>query len=351
MPSNQWGCCNPEEGNNEQFITCKKCNKQYHIACISGDESQFTSDVCAKWNCPDCARNAPKSKKKDSTPVRNVSTNRGSKRQALNSPPVDKEQTDAPDDVDIRVILEGMQKKMDDNFATMRSDMINVLNEKLKPITSELSQINESISFISSQYEDIKRDNEASKLKIAELENENVQLNSTVNELSLRLNHIEQQSRQNNIELQCVPEHKNENLTQIITQLGKSVGCIINSNDIMNCTRTAKVDRSSTRPRSIVVQLASPRFRDQLLSSVISYNKANPKNKLNSTHLGLADGGNPVFISEHLSPMNKALHAAARRTAKEKGYKFVWIRNGKIFMRKSEESDLVRNMDTLKNIP
>ncbi|CAG9784930.1 unnamed protein product [Diatraea saccharalis] len=160
-------------------------------------------------------------------------------------------------------------------------------------------------------------------------------LKDNIKDQGFRLGQVKQQSRQSNIELQCVTEYKSENLLQIIAALGKTVGCVLDNGMILNYTRTAKVNRSSTRRRSIIVQLALVRLRDQLLASTISYNKANPKNKLNSSHLGLNGKPSPVFIAEHLSPTNKALHAAARLTAKEKEYKFVWVRNGKVFLRKN----------------
>lgn len=57
-------------------------------------------------------------------------------------------------------------------------------------------------------------------------------------------------------------------------------------------------------------------------------------------------------MTEHLSPANKALHAAARTRAKEAGYKYVRIRNGRVYMRKSDDSDyiLVKDTEMLKKI-
>ncbi|XP_026325743.1 uncharacterized protein LOC113234605 [Hyposmocoma kahamanoa] len=318
---------------------------------MSLDETQLTAKMRDVWNCPECVSKKPVSKKNDNTPIRNVNTSRGNKRPALNSPPTDNSRASMSRD-DIREILEVMTKNMDDNFAKMRQNMTSALDEQLKPIRAELSQMNDSMNFISNQYEDLKKVHEASQLRVTELEKQSVELKATVEDLTLRINQVEQQSRQNNVELQCVPEDKNENIMQIIHQLGKTIGCRLNDNDVLNCTRTAKVNRSSTRPRSIVVQLASPRLRDQLLASTISFNKANPQNKLNSSHLGLSGNITPIFVTEHLSPSNKVLHAAARRAAKDKGYKYVWIRSGKIFLRKSDDTEfiLVKNMDMLKNI-
>lgn len=290
--------------------------------------------------------------RKDNTPTRNVTITRGSKKQTLPSPPTPGNQAITRHDVR-EAVQEVLNENMKDIILKMQESINKMFDKELKPIKDELFEIKESMNFINTQYEDMKKNNEACKLKILELETKNEELSVTVNDLNLRVNQMEQQSRQNNIELQCVPENKNENLMTIISELGKVVGCQLKDNDILHCSRIAKMNRTSPRARSIIVQLASPRLRDQLLAATIKYNKGKSlENKLNSTLLGMTGNRTPIFIAEHLSPTNKALHAAARKRAKDTGYKFVWIRNGRVFMRKSDEANyvLVKNMDMLKSI-
>lgn len=92
--------------------------------------------------------------------------------------------------------------------------------------------------------------------------------------------------------------------------------------------------------------------RDTVLTAVKQFNKAHPKDKLNSSHLGLAGEKKPVFVSEHLTPANKQLHAAARKTAKDKNIEFVWVQNGRVFMRKDKDAIkiLVKDLDVLKSL-
>lgn len=102
------------------------------------------------------------------------------------------------------------------------------------------------------------------------------------------------------------------------------------------------------------MKLRSPRRRDELLAAVVKYNKNKEKvNKLNSNDLGIAGPRSSVFVSEHLTPTNKYLHAAVRKRAKEANYRFVWVRNGRIFVRKSEEDAnviLIRNLKCLDKL-
>ncbi|RVE48661.1 hypothetical protein evm_006732 [Chilo suppressalis] len=66
--------------------------------------------------------------------------------------------------------------------------------------------------------------------------------------------------------------------------------------------------------------------------------EANSKDKLNTVQLGYGCEKTAVYVSEHLCPYYKGLHAETRKIAREKGYKYVWIRNGRIFIRKNDES-------------
>lgn len=356
MSNASWGCCVPEKGNSDEYIVCIKCNKKYHYACMTIESKSINSDLLATWACPECVHPLPKTANKDNTPVRNVSTvrgnNRGNKRVAISSPQSASEKTNIYME-DIRQVVESViEDKMNELFKRFNENMAGFFAREIKPMRDELSNIRESLSFINDQYEDIKKENEASKLKITGLEKENDELKGTVNTLTQRVNQIEQHSRQCNLEIQCVPESRNENLTKMITKLGKVIGSSLKENDILNCTRTAKLNRESKRPRSIIVQVASPRIRDEILAMASKYNKANSDCKLNATHLGITGHTAPVFVAEHLSPTNKSIHAAARLKAKESGYKYVWVRNGRVFMRKTDESDyiLVKSLETLKKV-
>lgn len=74
---------------------------------------------------------------------------------------------------------------------------------------------------------------------------------------------MEQRAQASNVEVQCVPEAKNENVITLIKQLSNSVGFNIQDNEIAHCTRIAQINPKSSRPRSIAVQLSSTLVRDR----------------------------------------------------------------------------------------
>lgn len=98
--------------------------------------------------------------------------------------------------------------------------------------------------------------------------------------------------------------------------------------------------------------MVTPQTRDTVVAAVIRFNRSKKRteDKLNAVYLGFPNNKRPVYVSEHLTLANKKLHAATRATAKEKGYKYVWIRNGRIFIRKNNEcpSMVIRREDLKK---
>lgn len=183
------------------------------------------------------------------------------------------------------------------------------------------------------------------------VDNEHLILN--VNDLTNRLGQVEQHMRECNVELNGVPEHSSESLSNTVMQLARTVDCPITEDDIQNVTRIAKINKDTNRPRAIVVKLRNVRQRDSLLAAAHKFNKnKKTQEKLNSQHLGIGGTSVPVYISEHLTPANKQLHAATRQRAKELSYKFVWVRDGRIYMRKDEytPAKFIRGMDSLNNL-
>ncbi|CAH2084487.1 unnamed protein product [Euphydryas editha] len=234
----------------------------------------------------------------------------------------------------------------------IRTAIRDIFEEEFSKIKRQVLEFQESISYMNKQFEiavsDIKLCTESTK----QLEIENTALKSKVYDLEARLAQVEQDARQTNLEIHCLPEHKQENLVNTVLQLAKVVSFPLTDNDILSCNRVQKFNPKSKMPRTIICRLPSRLKRDNLLAAVLSFNKANPKKKLNTKLLGYGDAESPVYVSEHLTPANRSLHAATRIKAKEKQYKFVWVRNGKIFVRKDESSPalVIAHMDALKKL-
>lgn len=229
---------------------------------------------------------------------------------------------------------------------------IQEINSNISYLKSEFEEVKSAMTFMSAQYDEIKMEIKSQSETIINLQKE-VELLKTFNrQQTNRLNDIEQHSRASNIELQCVPEHRAENLVNMVQQLAKVVSYDLGKDDIHLCTRVAKLDNTNKRPRSIIVKLKNARSRDGLLAAASQFNRTHRDEKLNTSHLGIGGDKKPIFVAEHLSPFNKDLHKAARMKAKEYDYKFVWVRSGRVFIRKSETDRAipVKDYETLKRL-
>ncbi|KAI5645698.1 hypothetical protein NE865_02365 [Phthorimaea operculella] len=172
-------------------------------------------------------------------------------------------------------------------------DMITASIDRRIPVKldalNELPELIKSIKFMSENYDKINKEVENLRSEVTDLRSKNTALDKQVSELSHKMAQVEQQARECNLELQCIPEHKNENLVKVAVQLGSIVSCPLEENNIMSCTRVAKTNRDSSRPKSVILKMSSPRLRDSLLAACVKFNKANPTDKLNSSHLGIGE--------------------------------------------------------------
>lgn len=251
------------------------------------------------------------------------------------------------------LIREIIQTELRGILATdVRNVVQKCVREEINNVRLEVTELKTSMDFINHQFEEMRCNLDDKSKQIETLQKENNDLKPLIKDLSFRLAQMEQHARASNIEIFSVPENKSENLKTTIMQLSKVISCPLKEDNIIMCTRTAKVNAESMRPRSIIAKLSSPSLRDEIIAAVIRFNKNNHSDKLNTAHLGIGGEKGPVFVSEHLAPHSKELHKATRLAAKEKNYKFVWVRNGRIFAKKVETSDrlYIKDMDSINRL-
>ncbi|XP_028160227.1 uncharacterized protein LOC114352726 [Ostrinia furnacalis] len=366
-----WGCCNMSDLDDSRgYVCCMQCKKYYHNECL------LTSGVKeialgADWACPLCSLEKQRRSKHDNAPIKastSSSSNKAShpnqpkstrrvKRPAISSSPeMCVEEVEAPEYInkdDLRsVVTDVVRAELKDMFTQFQNSFSNMIDTRLKAVTDELKDLKTSMNFISEQYEDFAKEMNSCSSSVKKLKEDSSSMQEMIKDQNNKINQLEQRARMTNLELQCIPENKNENLINLVTRIGEVIGCIIEQDKILYCTRTAKANPSSTRPRNVIVQFSSPRVRDSFLAASISYNKKHKLDKLNTSLLGIGGEKKPIFITEHLSPTNKALHAAARLKARELDFKYVWVKEGRIFMRKDDGSDykLIKSMDCLNKL-
>lgn len=315
------------------------------MSTLKGNTNDWTT-----WLCPSCK---PKSGNSDGTPVRGGNPQKSTPESyiTIRNKKGNTTESFVAVETDGPVTSSEIRSIIRSEIATLAKHLnvtlVQCINNELKSIKTEIEQVKDSMTFMNEKYETIKSEISNKFTTLHQLQKENEQLSASLKEMNMRVNTMEQQARSSNVEIQCVPEHKGENLVSIVMNVARVTSCTIAESNIHQVTRIAKLNSSSNRPKSIIVQFSSPRVRDSFLSASIKFNKnKKPEDRLSSSLLGIGGKKENVYVVEHLSSKNKSLHAAARMKAKELSYQYVWVRNGRIYMRKTDGSDYVYVKDT-----
>ncbi|XP_069361037.1 uncharacterized protein PF3D7_1120000-like [Maniola hyperantus] len=142
---------------------------------------------------------------------------------AVSSPPQPVESGITGDEIR-DIIREELKSMMEEGLSRMNKTMHNIINSELKDIKSEMQCLKDSIEFLSGQYEDVTKEFKLATETIAELKQQNEKSQSTIKEISQKINILEQNARASNIEIQCLPENRSENLLEVVQKLIKVVG-------------------------------------------------------------------------------------------------------------------------------
>lgn len=170
--------------------------------------------------------------------------------------------------------------------------------------------------------------------EITTCKKENVQLREENIKLCTKVNELEQYSKNFNVEIQGVPVTDGEDVYELVCTIANHLGCELHPNDIEFCHRLRKSDKIPNKPPTIIAKLYSRRDKEAILNG-----KKENKN-LTAGDIGFQNLRSKIFVNEHLTASNKNLFWLARST-KQLGYKFVWVKRGKIFIKKDEASKTI----------
>lgn len=165
---------------------------------------------------------------------------------------------------------------------------------------------------------------------IESLTAENNQLKTKVRVLEDRIEDMEQYSRSNCVEIQGIPLAPSENVLSIVKEVGKAMDLDIADTMVDACHRLG-ARQNGDNPPGIIVKFVRRMDKEEFLK------RRRVKRTLSTRHIGRSDD-RPIYVNESLSPARRRLHAMARKCQREKNYTFLWVRNGKIFLRKEEHA-------------
>ncbi|XP_070377192.1 uncharacterized protein [Dermacentor albipictus] len=207
--------------------------------------------------------------------------------------------------------------------------MLVSINEKLEyllPLKQTVESVEDTVQFMSEQYDQLLTRIEKNERKVKELKHiiEGVEAkDSEMMQLKPEVDDLEWRSRKLNLEFHGIKQVQNENLLVEINKL-----TVLNKlpqlleNDIV---ATHRLPSKADKAPGIICCFANEAIGDKWWQS---------RKKLSSEN-------NSVFLAENLTKRTRALLFGTKLWAKTNNYKYVWHNNNKVLVRKTDGANAV----------
>jgi len=187
----------------------------------------------------------------------------------------------------------------------------------------QFDDFNKKLESTLTELKHVKKENEIIKA-------DNTRLSNEILEIKQKLDTFEQQNLGISVEINGVPKSNNENCLAIVQTIVKQLN--INA----TVSEATRIILSDNRIPIIVAKLDTLDMRRDLI-------RANKTKKLNANMLSSNwSTDNKIYINERLTKEKRILYSKTRAAAKVSNYKFVWISNADILVRKDEKSKITR---------
>lgn len=318
------------------YVKCFNCKSNYHFSsCCPLSESTYSSmygERKANWKCQKCK---PRSKSPNNVYQAFVFDDKN-------------QQTTLRDDDIVENSEENRAKIHQDSLA------LNTVNSTLCSVQSDVNDLKSDIKDIKTNLEQLSaitnnshtqiRDEITSALstitttlsklvdQVKELVEKDKQKEHQINAIDTRINQIEQQFIVKNIEIKNVT-NKEMSPYEIIKTIASSVDVEMSEADISNAYR---LKRQSDK---IVAEFTSLNKKRELMSKITRHRV--DADIINNNRNENNNNNNHIYINDQLTFNNKRLLWTTKTKAREANWKYVWVRDGKIFARKIENSPAI----------
>lgn len=208
-----------------------------------------------------------------------------------------------------------MGEKSDKNKMSDRDLMMKLYKDmqSLLPLENKMNKI---IALVTSQKEQI----DGMQAQLTLQMEENKTLRTELKKAWSDIDDLQQRSRLNNIIINGIPESKNEDVNMLVENIGQKLNIRDPASHIQVAHRVKSTN--DKKPKPIVVRLLNTKTRDVWTSAYRQKKMWEQK----------------IFLSEHLTKKNQQLLHKAKEIKRTQNFKFVWVRDCKVFIRKSEKS-------------
>lgn len=340
----------PSDG---RFLTCAACQNGYHLskACSGVADSTFSGMGASKregWKCPTCRSGELRSSSCASESILVADSSLVAENQqrlvadaSVASPSINTQLASIGaalnDLLSLKTSVEALLP------LPAKVDQLLALQPAVEELRSTVSGLQTTVASFGEKYESVLALAKTNEESVKNLHNEVGSVRTTMLEqsreierLKQELNDSQQYSRRCNMEVHGLPFTQGENLIKVMEDLSVKLNLpLLQSSDILAIHRLPKrTDLSST----VLVSFASPAIKNVWMAARGGLRRlSQPAHQLR------------LFFNDNLTAANRELFWMARSKGKESGFRFVWIKNAKIFAKK-EEGSLALRISTVRDI-
>lgn len=218
----------------------------------------------------------------------------------------------------------------------------------LKSLSSLVKVLHESQIYLSKENDDfrsriekLESENNALLKKSSTNENAIKNLSKEVNELKFDLNELRQDKLENHFNINGLPQMTKEKSIEVVLKVAEELDVNLVSSDIkeVSCFVNKRTNKSD-----YVFELKKPELKKELImkrkSKLIYANNNLEIFSVNSNSSTINRNSSRIFINDHLCQFNHHLLNHAK-SLKNCGYKYVWYKFGKIFVKKDDTSEII----------
>lgn len=236
---------------------------------------------------------------------------------------------------------------------TLKSFLVKELagleDRMMKQMKVKFDEFQASLEFNSGQVEDIAKSIKNVEQKIILIENKQVKLDIENKELKTRLKNMEgelqgmlQVGLNNKLEISGLPPAAANNIKAVAEEFIQKVGIEVNE---IGQYQVEKPFRPESAKVTVVMTFKSAEIRNKVLGKIKQEkNYLKVKDVMRNTN-----DESFVFVNELLTPYYRKLFYQANLIKKEKKYSFLWVKDGKILLKKTVGAKTFRltNMEDL----
>lgn len=204
----------------------------------------------------------------------------------------------------------------------------SMLQEFLTPFKEEIEK---SVQHMSDTYDQQKSAFEKLVSEIKGLRKENLHLKQRLEVVEAKLDEMEQKDKANNLIVVGVPKQREQNISDSVGKIFKSLQVPMNESDIKECYRLNKKEDGP-----ILVRFSNYPVKKEVLV------KIRQRKGTSVRECGLEGEDRKIYLNEDLTTQKRLLFKTAREKKSENGYKAVYCLNGRIFVRKNDTDPPVR---------